>query len=788
MKKLRISRFDSERDNHPTGEDLEWSELGDLLGASGIAASPCTLETCAVGDNLHRWVDRHGKEHAKGCRHKYVPAWSPAVYPPGAEPCNKNVGTVSLLVVDLDHLTDAALEAAYARVEGYSHVAHPSHGDRPADRCWRVVVALSEPVLAEDWPRFWVTAISDLSLAKICVSDTEERVLADPSCCDPSRLYFLPTRRSDASDGQVVVRDGPSLDVRAILAKAPPRAPTRELSDAGDLPPAGPKLLERCRQRLRDHGPAIEGQGGDRWTFSACAALVHGYALTEAEAWPLLLEWNATCVPPWDEDQLREKLENASAYASGPRGGERLAWEAATATRTRLLATADARRAEAAACAESVDYPEVDWDVDGVDTDDEVAAEPRGPLAFDHAAGLRALEAAMRGETIAPGSFAESYRQALAEVRVMLGAPTDDDTHERELAPLFEHAHSVMSRKYDAPTWLVRSLVRRGGTLVVGGEPKTGKSWILTEIALACASGTRAFGEFDTGAPIRVAYFFAEDLAPDVGAHLRALVAGRGAQHEIVKGTALYVQPRGKFVDVLKDEDCAWLIASCRWHGGVDLLCIEPLRDIHSAEEDKSDGMIAVMRRLRMLGELLGATVAAAHHLTKSADGKRGGGKSLRGSGAIHGSLDSGIYLAHRESTETSLMNAVDSEIKGARSAGKFDLALVLEDDAEGRSCRATWHVKRDGSSKIAGQVAGDLADARVDKVIGAISLLEARKSKTTTAPVQRESKLGAAPFQDALEAAMQARLVERVGPRRGYKLTLEGQCRARQLESSPPF
>lgn len=743
---IRISKFTSATDNQPLGEDVDWNQLTDLLGSS--TATVCNTRKCGRDE-----FARDGK--VGHCKLKYTAAWSPAVYPPGATRSKANVGSVSLLVVDLDHLTDEKLAEIDKRLEPYQALAHSTHSDRmphpDGDRSFRVVIALSEPVLAEDWPRFWATAMATLGLP------------ADPACCDAGRLYFQPTHRSDVTP-EFSKNPGKPLDVRAILAKAPPLDPVRELSDAGDLPPASPEVLAAAAAELERRGSAIEGQGGDRHTFSVCSALIHGWALTEAEAWPILECWNATCVPPWDPSELRTKLENASRYASGSYGAERLKWEAVDGMRRRLLAPAEARSIEP---------------VEEFNLDDAIAAPAE---AFDHAAGLEVLRNAMRGKTLEPGSFAESYHQALAQVRATLGTSTDD--RGRELAPLFEHAHAIMTRKYDAPTWLVRSLVRHGGTLLVGGEPKTGKSWILTEIALACATGSRAFGEFETGRPIRVAYFFAEDLAPDVGAHLRALVAGRGAQPESVKGTALYVQPRGKFIDVLRDEDLAWLIASCRWHGGVDLLCIEPLRDIHSAEEDKSDGMAEVMRRLRMLGELLGATVAAAHHLTKSADGKRGGGKALRGSGAIHGSLDSGIYLAHRESTETSLVNAVDSEIKGARSAGKFDLALVLEDDAEGRSCRATWHVKRDGSSRIAGQVAADLAEASVDRVVTALSLLELRRQKTTTEPLRKESRLGTRPFGDALNAAVTMGLVERLGQRRGYKLTTQGQVRAQQLDA----
>lgn len=88
---------------------------------------------------------------------------------------------------------------------------------------------------------------------------------------------------------------------------------------------ASPAVLEQAAAALERHGPATEGSGGDAHTFIACALLSHDFALTEQEAWPLLVEWNETCDPPWSEDDLRAKLKGASKYATGPMGAKRTA-------------------------------------------------------------------------------------------------------------------------------------------------------------------------------------------------------------------------------------------------------------------------------------------------------------------------------------------------------------------------------------------------------------------------------------------------------------------------------
>lgn len=94
-------------------------------------------------------------------------------------------------------------------------------------------------------------------------------------------------------------------------------------AERGHFPPASPEVIAAARAALDRHGPAIEGNGGDQHTFVACSMLSHDFALTEDEAFPLLLEWNDECQPPWSEDDLHAKLRGSERYASGPYGSKR---------------------------------------------------------------------------------------------------------------------------------------------------------------------------------------------------------------------------------------------------------------------------------------------------------------------------------------------------------------------------------------------------------------------------------------------------------------------------------
>lgn len=108
----------------------------------------------------------------------------------------------------------------------------------------------------------------------------------------------------------------------AELGRAPaPRAAPD--ADRGYFPPASPAVLDAAREALAQHGPAVDGDSGGLHTVHAAALLTHDFALTDDEAWPLLLEWNATCVPPWEPDELRERLRRGRKYGKHDYGCRR---------------------------------------------------------------------------------------------------------------------------------------------------------------------------------------------------------------------------------------------------------------------------------------------------------------------------------------------------------------------------------------------------------------------------------------------------------------------------------
>ena len=69
--------------------------------------------------------------------------------------------------------------------------------------------------------------------------------------------------------------------------------------------------VRRAHAYLATVEGAVSGQRGHDRTFRAACVLIQKFGLTVERAWPLFLEWNEQCEPPWSEKELLHKLQDA---------------------------------------------------------------------------------------------------------------------------------------------------------------------------------------------------------------------------------------------------------------------------------------------------------------------------------------------------------------------------------------------------------------------------------------------------------------------------------------------
>ena len=162
-----------------------------------------------------------------------------------------------------------------------------------------------------------------------------DRLVFNPSRL--TKLYGTVSRKGTATPERphrasrvLEVPAGPGVVSAELLGRlagpAPAAATTREVAVSGaDAPaPVAPAVppadkLKRAERYVAEMPEAVQGKGGDKQTFAVACVLVLDFDLSVEEALPLFLKYNERCQPPWDEKDLRRKLEIADRKA-GERG------------------------------------------------------------------------------------------------------------------------------------------------------------------------------------------------------------------------------------------------------------------------------------------------------------------------------------------------------------------------------------------------------------------------------------------------------------------------------------
>lgn len=259
--------------------------------------------------------------------------------------------------------------------------------------------------------------------------------------------------------------------------------------------------------------------------------------------------------------------------------------------------------------------------------------------------------------------------------------------------PIGKRAVDLARTPMTSVEWLVQGLLPARAVALLGGAPKGGKTWMETEIAIAVASGTHAFGEFRVHNPGTVLMLYLEDDERHLRNRFRALTVGRQIDFDAALGRIHYEARLS--IDLKNNDDCAGIVASARaLPEPPKLICIDPLRDASSGEENSNDDMRDVMHRIRAIRDVTGAAILINHHLSKPGDGKGGGNASIfdrfRGAGAIRGAYDAGIGIDSKRTPGT-IKSKVEVELRGGRGAGVFGLQLDISDDDHGAAVSAGW-------------------------------------------------------------------------------------------------
>lgn len=222
-------------------------------------------------------------------------------------------------------------------------------------------------------------------------------------------------------------------------------------------------------------------------------------------------------------------------------------------------------------------------------------------------------------------------------------------------------AHRSLGR----PRWLVESLWAMSGVGILGGHPKSCKTWLALDIALSVASATPCLDTFPVDHPGPVLLFLAEDSADCVHDRVLGLCQHRGV--DMAALDLFLLTPPVLRLDSPSDYES--LVAT------VDrlrprLLVLDPFVRVQTIDENSASEVSRLLADLTALKRTFDLAILLVHHTRKNGAGHPG--QSLRGSGDLRAWGDTNLFLRQRRD-----LLQLSGEHRAAPALEPIDLSLI---------------------------------------------------------------------------------------------------------------
>jgi RecA-family ATPase len=172
--------------------------------------------------------------------------------------------------------------------------------------------------------------------------------------------------------------------------------------------------------------------------------------------------------------------------------------------------------------------------------------------------------------------------------------------------------------------WLIDRLWMAEAVGFLGAPPKSLKTWLALEMAVAVASGLPCLGTFSVSNPGPVLLYAAEDSVSAVRARLESIAC----HHRIALNQLALWVITAAMLRLDRPDDQQKLEATVA-HYQPRLLVLDPLIRLHQLDENAAGPMAALLGFLRSLQRKTSMAIALVHHTRKNS---AAAGYTLRGS------------------------------------------------------------------------------------------------------------------------------------------------------------
>jgi len=271
---------------------------------------------------------------------------------------------------------------------------------------------------------------------------------------------------------------------------------------------------------------------------------------------------------------------------------------------------------------------------------------------------------------------ADKHVKTRVEAERMVVVPVEERMKGDMWAIPFE---TFVSKRIEAPKWLVKDIWQSGTYGMIAGEPKTYKSVQATDLALSVASGRPYIGQFPVEISGPVLYIQEENNEQTVQDRVFKTAYSKGMLTSTPGGWALADDLPLYFsnnygVD-LTAKDSRELIEATIEKLKPVLIILDPLyMMLGQVDENSAKEVGDVLRWLTYLRNQYNVAIMICHHYNKGGTSARGG-QRVRGSSAFHAWVESALYI---KSTAEPFTVQIEREFRAYPSMGELTLSVDM--------------------------------------------------------------------------------------------------------------
>ena len=239
----------------------------------------------------------------------------------------------------------------------------------------------------------------------------------------------------------------------------------------------------------------------------------------------------------------------------------------------------------------------------------------------------------------------------------------------------FRPAHELPTRA-EEQRWLVEHLWSEEAVGIVGGEPKSGKTFLALDLAVAVAVGTPCLRRFPVSRRGRVLLYAAEDPLDEVRRRLEGICAVAGLRLADLD-VQVITEPTLRLDLELVRRRLYETVAKLQPR----LIILDPFVRLHRIDENASGEVAPLLAYLRELQRRHAVAVLVVHHAKKGA-GRIRAGQALRGSSEFHAWGDSNLYLRRNGGTREGGEITLTVEHRAAPAMPAITLELAQHKNA----------------------------------------------------------------------------------------------------------